>query len=67
MKGFLTNDFVAPTNCIVLIKNLLEYIERRIELFISNTAIKTKIEVINNKISVIFFMFSSSNFTNGLS
>ena len=58
MKGFLTNDFVAPTNCIVLIKNLLEYIERRIELFISNTAIKTKIEVINNKISVIFFMFS---------
>ena len=57
INGFLINDLVAPTSCIVLISCRLEYIDNLIELFITRNVmnIKIKIEGINQK--EIFFMF----------
>ena len=39
INGRRINPLVAPTICIVLMVKRLEYIESRIELLISNTAI----------------------------
>ena len=50
INGFLINDFVAPTNCMVLIKKRLEYIDKRIDELISAMAIALKNKL--NKSSV---------------
>tara|TARA_B110000037_G_C17015624_1_gene463157 strand:- start:22 stop:186 length:165 start_codon:yes stop_codon:yes gene_type:complete len=49
-KGFLIKDFVAPTNCIVLIKNRFEYIVNLMEELINATAIKLNTKLNSKRI-----------------
>ena len=49
-KGFLIKDFVAPTNCIVLIKNRFEYIVNLIDELINATAIKLNTKLNSKRI-----------------
>ena len=67
MNGILIKLLVAPTSCIVLITNRLEYIDRRIELLINKTATRIKRQQVENHSKFYFLIFSSNKSKRGWS
>src|SRR5664280_720996 len=58
MNGFLMNDLVAPTSCIVFIMNLFEWIDILMVLLIIVSAIRNRKALITRRKMLIFLTFS---------
>ncbi|OPZ52140.1 MAG: hypothetical protein BWY89_01981 [Bacteroidetes bacterium ADurb.BinA012] len=61
-NGFRINDLFAPISCIVFIRNLFEYIERRIVLFMIVRAIRNSRKLITSRKTLILRKLSLIRF-----